>query len=59
MTLFGTEAAVKVTGVEPGGAAARAGIEVGDVIVEANGTPILHPNDLSSVLKKGALLSSS
>jgi serine protease Do len=35
-----------VSEVEPGGAAARAGIKGGDVIVAVNGTQILHAEDL-------------
>ncbi len=35
-----------VSEVEPGGAAARAGIQSGDVIVSVNGTPIAHGEDL-------------
>lgn len=35
-----------VSDVEPGGAAARAGIQSGDVIVSVNGTAIAHSEDL-------------
>ncbi len=35
-----------VAEVEPGGAAARAGIKPGDVIVAVNGTPIVHAEEL-------------
>ena len=44
--------AVKVTEVEPGSPAAKAGIEPGDVIVEANGTPVLHPKNLDEIVRK-------
>jgi serine protease Do len=44
--------AAKVTEVEPGSPAARAGIEPGDVIVEANGTPVLHPKTLDDLVRK-------
>ena len=44
--------AVKVTEVEPGSPAANAGIEPGDVIVEANGTPVLHPKTLEEIVRK-------
>ena len=44
--------AAKVTEVEPGGPAAKAGIEPGDVIVEANGTPVLHPKNLEEAVRK-------
>ena len=47
-----TDSAVMVTEIEPGSAAEKAGIEPGDVIVEANGTPILHPNTLNEVVAK-------
>ncbi len=49
--------AVKVTEVEPGSAAALAGLEPGDVILEANGTPVLHPKELDEIVRKsdGAL----
>ena len=43
--------AAKVTEVEPGGPAAKAGIEPGDVIVEANGTPVLHPKNLDEIVR--------
>jgi S1-C subfamily serine protease len=43
--------AVKVTEVEPGSPAARAGIEPGDVIVEANGAPVLHPKKLDEAVR--------
>jgi serine protease Do len=46
LVFLDTEAAVKVTEVRPGSPAAQAGIEPGDVIVEADGMPVLHPNDL-------------
>ncbi|MRG97072.1 Do family serine endopeptidase [Polyangium spumosum] len=35
-----------VSDLEPGGAAARAGIKPGDIVVAVNGTPILHAEDL-------------
>jgi serine protease Do len=35
-----------VSQVEPGGAAARAGIKAGDVILAVNGTPIAHAEEL-------------
>lgn len=41
-----------MTEVEPGSPAALAGIEPGDVIVEANGTPVLHPKTLDEVVRK-------
>jgi serine protease Do len=44
--------AAKVTEVEAGSPAAKAGIEPGDVIVEANGTPVLHPKTLDDIVRK-------
>jgi S1-C subfamily serine protease len=49
--------AVKVTEVEPGSAAARAGLRPGSLIVAAGGKPVLHPNDLNDAVRtsNGAL----
>lgn len=46
------EVAVKVTEVEAGSPAQKAGLEVGDIILEANGTPVLHPDDLARIVSK-------
>ncbi len=43
--------AAKVTEVERGGPADAAGIEPGDIIVEANGTPVLHPKTLDEIVR--------
>jgi S1-C subfamily serine protease len=43
---------VVVTAVEPYSASAAAGLEVGDVITEAGGRPILGPKDLESALSQ-------
>ncbi len=51
LAFFDAEAAVKVTEVSPNSPAAAAGIEVGDVIVEANGKPVLHPNELTEAVR--------
>jgi serine protease Do len=48
---YDVDPAVKVTEVEPGSAAALAGIEPGDVIVEANGAPVLHPRELDEKVR--------
>ncbi len=45
MGLDGTHGAL-VSQIEPGGAAARAGIKSGDLIVAVNGTPIAHAEEL-------------
>lgn len=47
-----SDVAVKVTEVAPGSPAQKAGIEPGDLILEANGTPILHPTTLNEVVAK-------
>jgi len=49
--------AVKITEVAPGGAAARAGLRPGTIIVAADDKPVLHPNDLVDLARKsrGAL----
>jgi serine protease Do len=52
VVFYDTEPAVKVTEVEPGSPAARAGITPGLLIIEANGTPTLHPNTLNEVVGK-------
>ena len=44
--------AAKVTEVESGSPADLAGIEPGDVIVEANGTPVLHPKTLDEIVRQ-------
>jgi S1-C subfamily serine protease len=57
LAFFDAEAAVKVTEVAPGSPAAAAGIEVGDIITEANGKPVLHPNELTEAVRaSGATL---
>jgi S1-C subfamily serine protease len=52
LVFYDVDPAAKVTEVEPGGPAARAGIEPGDVIVEANGAPVLHPKNLEEIVRK-------
>jgi S1-C subfamily serine protease len=51
LVFYDVDPAAKVTEVETGGPAAKAGIEPGDVIVEANGTPVLHPKDLEEAVR--------
>lgn len=48
--------AVKITEVEPGSAAARAGLKPGLLVISANGKPVLHPNDLNDIARKGGNL---
>jgi serine protease Do len=52
LAFYDVDPAVKVTEVEPGGAAAQAGIEAGDVIIEANGSPVMHPKELDEAVRK-------
>lgn len=52
LVFYDVNPAVKVTKVEPGGPAARAGIEPGNIIIEANGTPVLHPKTLDELVRK-------
>ncbi|MBX7071945.1 MAG: PDZ domain-containing protein [Pirellulales bacterium] len=49
---LGQRTALKVSQVEPNGAAARAGIEVGDILVKANGAPLTGPEQLAAALRK-------
>jgi serine protease Do len=51
LAFYDAEAAVKVTEVEPGGPAARAGLAVGMIILQANDKPILHPDDLVAAVR--------
>jgi len=51
LAFYDAEAAVKVTEVEPGGPAARAGLAVGMIILQANDKPILHPDDLATAVR--------
>jgi S1-C subfamily serine protease len=52
LTFYDTEAAVKLTELDPSGPAARAGLQVGTVILKADGKPMLHPNDLIEASRK-------
>ena len=54
LVFYDVNPAVKVTEVEPNSPAARAGIEPGDIIIEANGTPVLHPKTLEELVRKSA-----
>lgn len=53
LVFLDSDSAVKISELTPGGPAQRAGLEPGDIIIEANGTPILHPNTLNEELRKG------
>jgi serine protease Do len=44
------EGGIVVAGVQPGGPAESAGIQPGDIVVEANGRPIPSINDLRSII---------
>src|SRR5262249_24671571 len=52
LVFYDVDPAAKVSEVEPGSPAAKAGIEPGDVIVEANGAPVLHPKNLDDIVRK-------
>ncbi len=56
VVFYDVDPAVKVTEVEPNSPAARAGIQPGDIIVEANGTPVLHPKTLDDLVRKGGTI---
>src|SRR5262249_32940431 len=43
---------VEVTGIDPDGRAAQAGIEEGDVVEEVNGTPVRTASDLRSAIAR-------
>jgi S1-C subfamily serine protease len=47
LAFYNEEAAVKVIEVRPGSPASRAGLRPGWIILKANDTPVLHPNDLA------------
>ena len=49
---LGTRSALKVTGVKPESPADKAGVEVGDVLVAANGAPLTGPEQLLGALRK-------
>ena len=49
--LTGTLAGVKVTGVGPNSAAARAGLKYGDVLIAYNKRPITNADELDAVIK--------
>ena len=51
---LGNRSALKVTRVTPDGLGAKAGVEVGDVIVAANGVPTTGPEQLVSALRKSS-----
>ena len=47
------DCAVRITEVVPGGPADRAGLRPGLLIIEANGKPTLHPNQLNEAVRTG------
>jgi S1-C subfamily serine protease len=51
LSFYDVEVALKVTEVEPGSPAARAGLQPGFLIIAANGTPVLHPNELNAAVQ--------
>jgi S1-C subfamily serine protease len=50
MDNLSVNAGVLITSVQPGGAAAQAGLQVGDVIVQVDNTPIVDTSTLSDAL---------
>jgi S1-C subfamily serine protease len=54
LVFYDVNPAVKVTEVERNSPAARAGLEPGDIITEANGSPVLHPKTLDEVVRKSS-----
>lgn len=55
LAFYNVEAAVKITEVEAGSPAQRAGLRVGMLILEANGTAVLHPNTLNELVRKSGV----
>lgn len=51
LAFYDVEAAVKVTEVEPGSPAERAGLTPGILILKADGKAILHPNALNEAVR--------
>jgi serine protease Do len=51
LSFYDVEVALKVTEVEPGSPAARAGLQPGYLIIAANGKPVLHPNELNAAVR--------
>lgn len=49
---LGQRTALKVIRVEPGSPAAKAGVEVGDVLVAADGAPLTGPEQLGIAIRK-------
>lgn len=51
LSFYDVEVALKVTEVQPGSPAARAGLQPGFLIIAANGEPVLHPNELNAAVR--------
>jgi S1-C subfamily serine protease len=56
LSFYDTEAAVKVTEVQPDSPGARAGLQPGTLILAANGKLMLHPNDLIEAARNSGTL---
>jgi S1-C subfamily serine protease len=52
LAFYDIEAAVRVTEVEPGSPAAKAGLQPGILILQANGKSVLHPDELNDAARK-------
>lgn len=53
LAFYDADCAVRITEIVPGGAADRAGLRPGILILEANGKPMLHPKHLDEAVRTG------
>jgi S1-C subfamily serine protease len=54
LSFFDVEACVKITEVQAGSPAERAGLKPGMLVLEANGQPTLHPDTLNEAVRKAS-----
>jgi S1-C subfamily serine protease len=54
LAFYQGEAAVRITGVERGSLAARAGLQMGWLILAADDKPVMHPDELKAAEKSGS-----
>lgn len=50
--ILGVDSGALVTDVEPGSLASKAGVQPGDVVVEANRKPVKNPQDLITIARE-------